>query len=382
MQSPQVMRVVAKYHAPGSTLQQFYGLGPLNRPQQTIRGRTGVYDIFNGTRSLAPIRSPISGPSRIAKKPVGTQTVTLMRSYTAIDIMYEQVYNSRPIGGQWGTVDEMGQAYIARQMAYGIQHHRNNHEFMAAHMFRGGWGLLPGQGEDMILVDKGTAGSITVDTLVPSDQQGKLAVGGGPAVIDVDWDNAAADIRAQLMKLQFYAARVNGRSLKHVWVNGNTGRYLFDNTGLQAQGGSAYRIFDTLNPSKEIGEGQKHPDTGISVVFRALPEYIFHIYNQGYVPSLTGESTSAQTGASWVPFIPDNYAIITPEPSPEWCGLIAGSEPFQPSLRDNVRVAVGFDTGRNREIDPPREELKFLNNSAAVLFEEKAVYYAKVIGAV
>ena len=379
MRAPTIMRTVQQIHNPGNTLQRFYGLGPMSNPMQTIRGRVGVYDIFNGTRSLAPSRAPMTGPTRINRKPVGQGTITVMRTYTALAIEDEYVFATRPLGGQFGEVDEMGRGYIARQLAYAKSLHENNHEFMASRMFAGGWGLRT-DGENMNLVATASGTDISVSMQVPAAHTGQLAVGsGGANVIGTSWATSNADLIAQLMQLQHYAAKVNGRRLKHIWVNGNTGQYLFKNSVIQAVGGSVYRIFDTLNPNTEITEGQKFPDTGVSVVFRGLPDYTFHIYNQGYVSAGTGESFSAQTGANWTPFIPDNVAIITPDPG-DWCGLVAGSEPVQYSLKEQPRIQTGFGMGVDREIDPPRYDLKMLNNAAPALFEPYACYYATVIG--
>jgi hypothetical protein len=160
-------------------------------------------------------------------------------------------------------------------------------------------------------------------------------------------------------------------------MNGITFAPLLDNAGLQEVGGSAYRVFDSLT-HREVDPGQKYPDTGVEVRFRALPEYTFHIYNGGYVAGQVEQTFAAQTSTdNWNYFIPTHRAIITPEPG-DWCGLVAGTEPAQFSLQDSPQIVSGFAFGRERAIDPPRWDLKFLNNSAPALFVERSVYYATV----
>jgi hypothetical protein len=61
-------------------------------------------------------------------------------------------------------------------------------------------------------------------------------------------------------------------------------------------------------------------------VFGAIPLYTFHVYNGGLVKAGTAEGFDAQISASnFEPFIPDNSALITPEPG-DWLGMMEGSE--------------------------------------------------------
>lgn len=359
----------------------YYGLGitPTVRVQ-TITGRSGQYDIFDGTRSLAPFTAPGAPAVDINRKPVGSQPITVPRMYNKIGIEDEQIFGTRNLGQPYSQpVPSRGEQYFTNQVRYLKQRMNNNHEFMTAHMFRGGWRLKPyATGSQlMVLADATdtTAGGVTNSTLVPA---GNMTNIGG--IIDVSWDDPSANLVEQFMALQVLAARQNGRRITDVWVNGNTGKYLFTNSVIQAVGGSVYKIFDTLNPSQEIGPDQKFPDTGVTVVFRGLPDIKFHIYNQGYVTPGTSESFAAQINASnWNPFIPDNVAIMTPPPG-DWCEMVEGSEPMQWNLRQsNSEIISGFGMGTERAIDPPRTDVKMLYNGAPVITEPYAVYYATVI---
>lgn len=381
MRVPFILRTIRRVHAPGNTISNYYGLGITPTVGvQTITGRSGQYDIFDGTRSLAPFTAPGAPPVDINRKPVGTQPITVPRQYNKIGIEDEQIFGTRNLGQAYSQpVPSRGEQYFTNQIRYLKTRMNNNHEFMAAHMFRGGWKLKPYSAGSQLLVlaDKAdaTGGAITNDTLVPSGNLGNI---GG--IIATSWDNPAANLIDQFMELQVLAARQNGRRITDVWLNGMTGRHLFTNTVIQAVGGSVYRIFDTLNPNKDIGPDQKFPDTGVTVVFRGLPDIKFHIYNQGYVTPGTSESFTAQTSASnWTPFIPDDYAIMTPPPG-DWCEMVEGSEPMQWSLREaGSTIISGFGMGTERSIDPPKTDVKMLYNGAPVITEPAAVYYAQVI---
>ena len=380
-QVPYYLRVVERIHSPGSTMTNYYGLGITPRVRtQIINGRAGQYDLFEGTRSLAPFSAPGAPPVDINRKPVGTQPITVPRQYNKIGIEDEQIFGTRNLGQPWSQpVGSRGEAYFARQIQYLKQRMNNNHEFMTAHMFRGGWKLKPfNTGSQQLVLaplTDATVGAITNTTLVPADNTGDL-----DGIIDVSWDDPAANLITQFMAIQTRSARINGRRITEVWMNGNTASHLFTNSVLQAVGGSVYRIFDTMNQATEIAPGQKYPDTGITVVFRGLPDIRFHVYNQGYVTPGTSESFSAQTDlANWNFFIPDGIAIMTPPPG-DWCEMVEGTEPIQWNLSmAGSQLITGFGSGTERAIDPPRTDVKMLYNGAPVIVEPNAVYYATVI---
>lgn len=378
---PHVMRVIEKYNAPGSVISRRYGLNFGATPGQRLPHRTGVYDIFNPTRGMPIGRAPMVGPARVSRKPIGQQIITVPRFYEALTIEDEYVFRNRPLGGPYGVVDPSGASYIAKQIGHEVAKFNNLHEFMAISMFRGGYAYTQ-IGDDLFPIRKedAAANDIVVNTLVDSSHRVQLALGaGGANLINTTWANAAADIVQQLFSLDKVHAARHGAPLRHIWGNATTLAPLFNNTKLQAVGGSVYRIFDAMSPRTEIDPNQRWPDTGVDIVFRALPQWTFHIYNQVHILGQVSESFAAQTDPANISYmIPDNEVIITPEPG-DWCELVAGSEPMQWSILDAPEVVSGFGTGRDRAIDPPRYDLKFLSNACPVLTQERAVYNPTVI---
>lgn len=374
MRVPFIMGIITRIHPPGSALQRYYGLGPDAPAVQQIKGRVGQYDIFDYSRSLAPMSSPLSPPTRINRKQIGSVPITLPRTYTAIDILIEQVYNTRNIGQQFGPVNGNGDRYVALQSQYSKSRHTSNIEFMASKMFFGGWGVKEFGGHLNLCEADDVAAVAVNDTRIPAAH--KTNIGG---IIADSWDDPTANLVEQFQELQVRAAMVNGRRITECWLNGNTAKHLFTNTVLQGVGGSVYRIFDTFNPTREIDPASKIPDTGVSVVWRGLPDITFHIYNQGYVLPGTTEAFDQQISSSnWRPFIPDNKAILTPPPG-EWCGPVHGSEMVQWSLTSPLEEVYGFGMGIERAIEPPRFDIKMLNNAAPVITEPYAVYAPTVI---
>ena len=382
---PFILRMITRIHAPGNTMSQYYGLGitPRGGTQQII-GNAGQYDIFDGTRSLSTFSAKGAPPTRLNRKQIGTVPITVPRQYNSIGLEDDKMFGVRGLGQPFSQpTATFNKAYFTRQIQYAKQRMNNTHEFMTAHMFRGGWTVVPYgsvAGSPLLFPGElGASGAIyTNSTQVPASHRDDLdAVLGGT---QTPWDDPQANIIKQLMALQVIAARENGRRITDIWLNGNTAAYLFTNSVIQAVGGSVYKIFDTLNPATEIGPNQEFPDTGVTVVFRGLPDYKFHIYNQGYVTPGTSESFSAQTDtANWNYFIPDDYAIFTPPPG-DWCEMVQGSEPMQWNLLERQsQVIFGFGMGTERAIEPPRTDVKMLDNSAPVITEPYAVYYIKVM---
>lgn len=380
MRVPFIIRTLERIHAPGATMSQYYGL-TINAPGgQQIIGRSGQYDLFDGTRSLAPFSSPGAPPIALNRKPVGSQPITVPRQHFSIGVEDEKIFGTRNLGQPFSQpVPSSGERYWANQVRYAKQRLMNNIEFMAANMFRGGWKLKPQAAGSSNLVlaplTDTTTGAITNDTLIPASNKGD--VGG---IFTDHWDDPSTNLVEQFMDLNVHATRINGRRITEVWVNGLTAKYLFTNSVIQAVGGSVNRIYDTLSPSKEVAPNQKFPDTGFTVEFGGLPGIRFHVYNQGYVTPGTSEAQSAQIdSANWNYYIPTGKAIMTPAPG-DWCEMVKGSEPMQWSItQGSSEIVYGFGMGKARAIHPPRTDMMFLYNGAPVPTEPAAVYYVDVL---
>lgn len=383
MKRETILGVLRRYHAPGNTFSQYYRMGVESEPVATIYGNKGQYDIFDGTRTLGAFSAFGAPPTRINRKPIGSVPIVVPRQYMAIDINLAELYGSRDLGQNFlPPVRGRGLAYYQAQLMYMKSRMNTTTEWMATTLMQeNGFGIKNYGGGTPILVPCSKTDPdafISNEARIPSNH---FADVGG--IFTDGWEDPNTDIPGQLMELQYIAARNNGRVLSEVWVNGLVGRYLFNNDKLSKQVGLSNRIFDTLNPARTYTEDQKMPDTGFSVVFGALPTWKFHIYNQGYVDYGTPETITAQTSEdNWKPFIQANKAIITPPPpsaGEPWCGMCAGSELAQWSELSPPEEVVGFGTGANRAIEPPRIENKALYNGAPVLLEPRAIYVPTVI---
>ena len=217
-------------------------------------------------------------------------------------------------------------------------------------------------------------GEIPVNYQIPDSNKGRLALGvGGTNLLD-DWSAPNADIIGQLLQLNKAFVRLHGRALKHIFINSTTYNNVQNNMGLQKIGGDAFTVFKSLTQESTTSrEGIQN--AGFDVVFRALPLFIFHVYDG--VLSVDGEADGTSEAENEL-LIPNDRAIFVPEPDGEWEGLIDGSEIVLPNPHEESYMVQGFSAWATRIIDPPAYEMKFVDNYLPVLYIPTCVAYGDV----
>ena len=378
MQSEMILGIVNRVQTPLSLFQKFFGRmsGDSRAATQSVNGRQAGWDIYDATRQLAGAKGPNSGPSRISKKVIGHQSATLMRSHESIVILDEDVFNSRPLGGQIGSqmLDLRGQGHIARQVEFLMQRYRNQREWMLSRMLRGGFNMaIRDDRYQLKNYNAAATNEIKINYQIPTTNQARMQLGTGVDILG-DWSNASTDIAGQLYKINKAFTRIHGRALRHIWINSNTFNYLQNNTGLKAIAGTSMTVFESLSRRTVEISKEGIPDAGFDVQFRALPLFTFHVYDG--VLSADGDVDGTST-SEMEDLIPDDYAIFLPEPS-DWEGLVEGTEIIAENVLSSGRVAQGFANWATRVIDPPGYELKFLDNYLPVVYTPTCIGYGYV----
>jgi len=366
LRTPTIVKAISQIRTPGSLFQDFYGLAPGGTAAITRSGSELGWDIFDNVRTLASARARGAAPGTVAPNPVGHVGATALRLYEKIPLEYEKIFRTRPLGAQVGTVNADGQAYISRQIRYLAQRFKNAREFCVSRMFRGGFGILV-SGDEHILVEKG-AGTVDIDYQLPAEHvDTQLDLLGSGDCIDATWDDAGTDVIGNCLAINAAFEQLHGYPLRHVWIDSTVFGYLLNNTGLQATGGTAFRVFDSLT-TREINtfDGGTRP-SGFEVIFRALPWIRFHVYDA--VLTVNGTTTK---------FIDGTHAIFTPD-SGDWLGLINGSEMIRKKVNAQAEEVFGFNTWTMPCVDPAGEELRALDNFLPALFIPKCVAYGEVV---
>ena len=377
MKPLQILKMVEKLHKVGSFFQTFMKMGPDTPPSIVSDHRTFGYDQYANTRTLAPAVAPGSAPSRMGLKPIGQNTVTMVRNHSAISIYDEKVFMSRPPGGRLSEVDAAGRRYIRLQMEHLVQNFRNSREFMISRMLRGGFGLQSVGGDQYRYTELNDASAdIVNDYGLPSENVADL---GGIIASGEGWDEAGAPVHEHLLTLSKRMAQKSGYAPKHIIMNSSTLTPLFENTVLQKIRGDAFRIFDTFS-QREISPQDAKSSVMYTVVFGAIPMFRFHAINEGLVlDEVIADETNQISDANFKLFVPDGKAIIVPEPDGTWAGYAAGKEPVRERTDQmSSRVVTGFGTWRTPEIDPARYDIKALDNGLPVLYIPRVVHFADV----
>jgi hypothetical protein len=375
---PYVLKVISRIKAQGNPLQNFYGLGLDNSATESIPAgiRSFSYDIFDHTRQLATVRPPKVGPKRGRPQKTGTRMGHIMRSHDSLPIAWEDIINTRPHGARIGTLDRTGQNKVTRQIKHYTEKYRNLREWVISRMFRGGFDIKF-NGDEHYLVDTGS-GDKAVDFQLPAAHKSQLAVGPSSAnVIDVPWDDPSADLMSQFFALNKAAERISGYVIEHAWINSTTLGYLMNNTVLQAQGGAAFRIWETAqwkDMSTIDGSSRKR---GFDVQFRAMPWITFHAYDGVLQKGSAQYDSTAESDVELL--IPDGRALLTPSPG-EWVGFAEGSEPVTKTVAGPMEILKGFATWQRPMTEPSGLELLFIDNFFPIPYNEKAWFYATVTG--
>ena len=363
--STTVTRAISRIKTPMSRFQTHLGWNPGGFAESDQGGKTFGYDVFNRTRLIAKGRPPGTGPATRAPQVLGHVTAAAYRAHEKVTLLEERIYRTRPIGGQWGTVDARGQRYVTRQEDYLAQLFRNNREFQASRFYRGSFQVLI-DGDDWIPVD--TGGTFTVDNKQPAGNRAQLNMLGAGDIIGTTWsDTANATIFEDVMAVNAAYEQLHGRPLRHAWMTSVGINNVFNNAGLQSLSGTANRVFTTFEPT-----GLQSPDgiedTGFTVRFEALPWLTWHVYDGGL-----------DVNGTFTKYIEDTACAMSPEPSADWAEWYNGSEIVAENVMSPGRERFGMAGWSTRVIDPAGFEIKSLDVGLGILYIPSVPVYATVV---
>jgi hypothetical protein len=376
LRTPYVTGVVSRVKPAGRAFQQFYSMSPTDSPSEQPMApgqRHLVYDIFDNTRTNAQLRAPMVGPAHISAKPIGQSHATAVRMYEAIQFPYEKVYGTRDLGGQYGTMNATGKSWVARQQMFAANRMTNAVEFMVSRMFRGGFSVTM-SGDQATFGEYSASGyTFNVEYNIPAGN--KTDIGG---IIDVAWSNAASKIINHMLEINKYSQLLTGYEIKHCWINSTTFKNMIANTQLNTVRGTAMRVFEEYKAALVETNGEAR-NIGFQVVFPAMPQFIWHIYDgTSVVSSQTDPATHTTSNNSL--YIPDNICIMTPEPEPGgWYGHATCSEVIKENDISPPTIKTGLEAWSYPMNDPPGEEMRMLLNYVPLLYVPKSVFYATVI---
>jgi hypothetical protein len=378
LRHPFVLNVISRITAATNPLQAHFRVG-MDAPADPVMPagiRAVSYDIFDHTRQLASLRAPEAGPKRVRRQRIGVGSGYLHRSYEAMSVTYEQIASLRPLGSPIGTLDKNGQSYVVKQIAYQTDRFRNLREWILSRMFRGGY-YITLDGDDHYVSD--SSGTIQVDFKHPSENRSQLAAGdAGANIIDSPWNDPSTDIVTQILNLNKAAMRRTGLPIEEIWVNSTTIGQLVNNTTLQAQGGAAFRVWETAE-WKDVASISDVPQRRglLEMRFRAIPWIVFYVCDSVLATPTTQAENHPVASTEVDLLIPNDRALMTPRPG-SWLTRATGTEIIQRTLMSAPEPVVGFQTWQRPTLDPYGKELLFIDNFFPVPQIPAAWYYATV----
>ena len=356
-----IIKAVQQLNLPGTTLQRLFGwhFSGTNKIQQS--GRNYSYDIIEGSRRIATGLSPRQASTRQAQQKITTSSGTFPRSAETISLFDEDLLNRRAIGGPSDELDARGETFVTRQEAYLAQRFANLIEFQTAAMLRGSY-VYQEEGDELRHGFTGDGTEVTFR--VPDGNKEQLDMLGGGNILNADWSNAATDIPKHLHQINAAMVRLTGLGLAHVALTSVGWQYLVNNTKVQAQGGSANVVFDSL---QRVGAGE------FSVVLRAMPWITFHVIDYGL-------ETWNGTTHVFEKLVEDTHAAFFPEPSRRWVQFIEGSEIVTEGPNGPKSERFGFHPFAYSTHDPSGWQLSAVFNGLPALYTPAAMAYGQITG--
>lgn len=403
---PYIVDRISRIGAVSAAISNFYGMGirASGREGQLISGTQRsdlpqfVADIFNNTRLTSTLRAREVGPAVIKPQKVGQVVANSMRFYEMRPFSLNQIANMRRLGSnRTDQLDAMGQEYLTRQMDDQIRRAVNMREFALVNAMKGGFKVVK-VGEDNLQCVPTSYSSVSaefsVDFQVPATHKSQINLGGGN-IIDASWSTASTKIITHLRKIRAIAVERSGLPITDMWCNTTVFNYILNCTEAQNQGGSSFRVFDSLSVKEAAGSGPDFANVGrkemLNVVLRALPELTIHVYDDGLVlpkdqatPAYAEDYVeTADSNSQFVKFLSDTEVLLTPPPSraSEWLDMYAVMEIIQRGYADQPEQVYGMAAWGRRRPDPvPQYEFHVLDNYCPFLKIPNAIYNPTVTG--
>ena len=241
----------------------------------------------------------------------------------------------------------------------------------------GGFSLkrLGDNDQNVVPVESGTSGAFkTIESGMPTENTGNL-----DGQLGTSW--ATADVASDCHTVNEKMLRVSGMPLKHIIVSTPTYNKMRANSTLQAQGGQVQRPFGDSMADNSDANKEGDQNGGFTVSFRAMPQYLVHVYD-GFLmlDNTSQDQQDARTAAKLVKVLPDNKALFLPEPSARWFGWQAGSEPVKKNIASvSSEIVTGFDTWDMPINDPPGRQIRALDIGLPYLKMREAAFFGTVV---
>lgn len=262
---------------------------------RNVSGQTATWYKVEGNRETARLVNYGSPAKHRALRGISRQTATMLHTFESIkhdpfmlvnlmqyDNPEKQALGNQEISRQTDDFNQLFENLLVCSVYSALG--------KGAIYFDGDGNLLPSSSGAVTTVSYG----------VPSGNQNQLDIDGNGAVLDVPWDNAAANIIDQLVDLKSRMRKLTGYEIRHAFYGSSIPGWLAVNTQLK-------------------GLFEARPDLAGQFLNGTIPEIAgiqFHpAYDAFYVDA------NGATQNWWA----NDAVVFTPDPSPEWWEIFNGS---------------------------------------------------------
>jgi len=289
-------------------LWEFYCKTPEQQPNGVVEM---VY--YPTAKQVAPGNTYGAQAKTLSKVGASTKYFKPIHAFNSVSVDMASLVSLR--NDSDNTLDVKGQKEVNRQFEFLSYRKRQFKSAVLAKLLSAGVAYFD---SDYMLLESssGADTSKTIDWGVSANHKTTLN-----GIIGTDyWDLAATKIMTQLDNLRIQSEAENVEKPRHIWQNSTAKAYLRENTELKS--------FLTLNSARAEAVLNGLGDE------LELNDYVWHFYDGTYIGA---------DGTTTRKFIPDNKAIITPDPGP-WLKYIETSEliPTEANIDGSVQTALGW----------------------------------------
>lgn len=326
----------------------------------TTTGNIASYTKIPGERTLSK-RVEYGAPSiRRDQNDIASQPVTLVHTFEHITFSPSVLMNLRAYDDY--RRQDMGRQEIARQTlmeSTRIQNLRTAAITLA---------LSKGQlwfDKDGNVLPSSSGATLTVNFNVPSGNQNQLDVFGTGAIINASWATATTDIPGHIRKIKKAAIKLTGYPLRYAFYGEDVPGYMTTNNFV--------KDYLARNPTRQDA----------FLASADLPDGLFGLT---WVPVYT--SFWIDSSAAFQDSFQSDNVIFTPEPSPDWWGMIEGTYPVPTTLNvagegaaaaDNVKEVQGMFGYGQVISDPVGIKCMYGDNFLPVIKNGKAVFLGDIV---
>ena len=360
--------VYSHIRAQGDRLQRFFGMeiGGKNNTGAYSRGRMFAYNYFDNTRNVATFRSPGTGPATVTQQVVGQVVGNFGRTHEKLILPYEMLGNLRPIDAN-APLDADGQKYIARQQKFLYQKFVNAREVAVRAMMNGYLGWIINNADAGTMTPVYSGGGIHTNFNVPAGNLNQLQDSGGNTILTTGWQNASANIPANLAVIEQTSEYQTSDPISHVWTDSSVWNYVLNNSAVQQLGGSAATAYVSWDMEEEKGP-DGNPIRYFKARLKCYPHLLWHIYNAGL-----------NVNGTFTRFFNGTQAVFVPEPSDEWVSMGIGSEFVIEYPGQAAEEQKGFFAWGKTSDEPAAINLLALDNFGPLLFRPSSQFAAVVV---